>query len=59
MNLAKAVRKKYENFIDIVLSNSGLGKYCGSNVAVVPCFGTFRDGEFLTRANDTRIRILY
>lgn len=60
VDLVEAVKRKYEDFINTVLSNARLGKHRGSvDVAVIPCFGTFKNGEFLTRANDTRIRILH
>ena len=59
-DLINAVKGKYEGFIDAVLSDAGLAGYRGRvEVAVIPCFGTFRNGEFRTRAEDTRSWILY
>lgn len=59
-DLREAVRRKYVGFIKDILSAEGLSD-CVSRVevAVVPCLGRFRNGEFDVEVSDTRLWILY
>ncbi len=59
-DLREAVRRKYVGFVREVLGAEGLSD-CISRVevAVVPCLGRFRNGEFDVEVSDTRLWILY
>jgi len=59
-DLREVVKRKYVGFVRDVLSAKGLSdRLSRVEVAVVPCLGRFRNGEFDVEVSDTRLWILY
>jgi len=59
-SMVKAVKRKYEGFIDTVLKDAGLTEFKDRiTISVIPCFGNFINGEFQTQPADTRLWIFY